>query len=235
MPIPCSIIGCEYNNDNPRDSNGEKISVFPLPQNPQLREKWLKIIPLTENVNTEKFFICSKHFDQTMFKTNTEENLNVNDQKSVLKKDAVPTIFYLSHPSPSALLTLGEPQLQQQQLTVDATFVSNLRNDKIENFDHLKANIRQRLHLKDFQLFVDEKLVSLYKVDFIENVGLKIVLSMCIDENLVINIYEQYIKHSLADFKSLIANTGRIYFYSQLQKLIDKSPPIKCVREENRQ
>ena len=45
MPFKCCVPECCGNHDDTKDRIGEKVSVFKFPDDPDLRAKWIRMIP----------------------------------------------------------------------------------------------------------------------------------------------------------------------------------------------
>jgi len=56
----CIIVGCTSGYK----SNPEKLHLFSVPKDPQLREKWQKCIPRKNFVLNNNSHVCEKHFNE---------------------------------------------------------------------------------------------------------------------------------------------------------------------------
>lgn len=56
----CIIVGCTSGYK----SNPEKLHLFSVPKDPQLREKWQKCIPRQNFVLNNNSHVCEKHFNE---------------------------------------------------------------------------------------------------------------------------------------------------------------------------
>lgn len=76
--------------------NGSQItgSCFKFPNKSDLREKWLNIIGIPDDYNTENAGVCSLLFDAQFVKTHCYVN-KIRYKKPQVLANAVPTIFSL--------------------------------------------------------------------------------------------------------------------------------------------
>jgi hypothetical protein len=62
MPYKCCIPECRGNYDATEERSDDKVSVFRFPDDPDLRAKWIRMIPRKDYPVTENTVVCEKHF-----------------------------------------------------------------------------------------------------------------------------------------------------------------------------
>ena len=62
MPYKCCIPECRGNYDATKERMDEKVSVFSFPDDPDLRAKWLRMIPRKDYAVTKHTVVCEKRF-----------------------------------------------------------------------------------------------------------------------------------------------------------------------------
>jgi hypothetical protein len=62
MPHHCCVPGCRGNYLATKEHAFEKVSVFHFPSDPQMRGKWLRMIPRDNLVVGDQTVVCEKHF-----------------------------------------------------------------------------------------------------------------------------------------------------------------------------
>ena len=65
MVNKCSVPGCFSNH-----AGHEKETVFPLPEDGQQRNLWLRFINLSDVEEFKHIFVCAKHFSEDVIKKN---------------------------------------------------------------------------------------------------------------------------------------------------------------------
>lgn len=88
----CFVPGCntKYKKD--------KLSLFSVPKNEVLLDRWKKLIPRSDNELTANSVICELHFQEDFINRNyvhviNGETVTFPRGKPILKSDAIPTIF----------------------------------------------------------------------------------------------------------------------------------------------
>ncbi|XP_049524615.1 uncharacterized protein LOC125946158 [Dermacentor silvarum] len=104
MPNTCCVPGCRSGYKG----TTEMVSLFRLPIDKELREKWKWAIPRQEGGGFN--FECAKHFDASDIVTAYNFNINgdavsLEREQPTLKTNAIPRIFeglpaYLTKPKP---------------------------------------------------------------------------------------------------------------------------------------
>ena len=64
MPEKCCVPGCRGNYEATAEYEEEKVSVFRFPKDPELRVKWIRLIPRQNLTVHDKTVVCEKHFAQ---------------------------------------------------------------------------------------------------------------------------------------------------------------------------
>lgn len=74
-------------------TESESENYFRIPEDPELRKKWMSAIPrvlnLTKETLAENCFLCSRHFHKSYFE------LDANGKIVSMKNDAVPSVFFV--------------------------------------------------------------------------------------------------------------------------------------------
>lgn len=126
MPNTCCVPGCRSGYKG----TTEKVSVFGLPSDGELREKWKRAIPRQEtgdfNFDSKYVRVCEKHFDDSDIIRADEfvingEVVSLKRDKPLLKPNAVPRKFdglpaYLTKPKQrSRTLTRSSPAKRRRE------------------------------------------------------------------------------------------------------------------------
>jgi hypothetical protein len=99
MPDRCCVPGCRGNYDATKECVEQKVSVFKFPDDPELRAKWLRMIPRQDYSITKNTVVCEKHFaDEFIVKVDIVTRpdgtvLREPRKRPKLAKDAYPSIF----------------------------------------------------------------------------------------------------------------------------------------------
>lgn len=88
----CFVPGC---NSQYKTS---KLSLFSVPKDEALLEKWKRLIPQSDKILTTKSVVCELHFQEDFINKNyvhvvNGETVAFSIGKPILKSDAIPTIF----------------------------------------------------------------------------------------------------------------------------------------------
>ena len=104
MGKKCCVPGCKSGYDSNK-SESKNISSFFFPTDPDLRNEWISKIPRVDWQPTHNSTVCSLHFKENDFQTETrDKNVSRNPKSRPLQQrkllpDAVPSIFS-TFPSP---------------------------------------------------------------------------------------------------------------------------------------
>jgi len=115
MPEKCCVPGCRGNYEGTAEHDQEKVSIFRFPKDPELRAKWIRLIPRENLLVHDKTVVCEKHFAQQFIirfdrVTRTDGSiLTVPRKNPKLSPDAYPSIF----PNISSYLT-SEPSRKRK-------------------------------------------------------------------------------------------------------------------------
>jgi len=143
IPEKCCVPGCWGNYQETTERAQEKVSVFRFPKDPDLRAKWISLIP-RENLEVHKTIVCEKHFGQHFIirvNTATRPNgsiLTVPRKTPKLTPDAYPSIFpnipsYLTS-EPSKKRNAPEERLLEISARDEQQFQQWMSDDQISSF-----------------------------------------------------------------------------------------------------
>jgi THAP domain len=62
MPQKCCVTNCWGNFDATKDRPKETVSVFSFPKDPEMLERWKRLIPRENLEVTKPTVVCRKHF-----------------------------------------------------------------------------------------------------------------------------------------------------------------------------
>ena len=152
MPDKCCVPECRGNYHNTKDHIGEKVSVFKFPDDPDLRAKWIRMIPRKDYEITRNTVVCEKHFSPEFV---VRVDVLTRPDGSVLReprkrpkltKDAYPSIFphtprYLTS-EPARKRKAPDDRRLELNVREEQMFSDWMSGDKIVSFDDLciKAN-----------------------------------------------------------------------------------------------
>ena len=145
MPEKCCVPGCRGNYEGTAEHDQEKVSVFRFPKDPELRAKWIRLIPRQNLLVHDKTVVCEKHFAQQFiirFDSVTHTDgyiLTVPQKNPKLSPDAYPSIFpnipsYLTSES-SRKRKVPEQRQLEMSARDDEQFQQWLSDDQISSFD----------------------------------------------------------------------------------------------------
>ena len=99
MVNKCNVLGCLTNH-----AAGEKGTVFELPRDEQLQEKWIAFINRDDIAHQKHLFICYKHFASHFVKKND------NRHRLISSMNPYPTIL----PQDQSLINMRESEREQK-------------------------------------------------------------------------------------------------------------------------
>ena len=159
MPA-CSAPNCDVGKGGQKYPPGVSRYKFPI-KKPELCKKWVKAVARKDfdPMKTPTVILCSKHFRETDFVTESQEkklwNRNNRGQlkRKRLKEDAVPSVFdipqYLVRDSPEKRKTSRtsverRTQLmeQRQQEEIEAAAAAAEEQNVIQDLDDLKQKLK---------------------------------------------------------------------------------------------
>lgn len=212
MPYKCSVKGCRSNYDS---TSHEKVTVFSIPTDPDLRQAWIANLMLTSTKKSAR--VCIKHFDPFDI-----ENQN---KRNALKAGAVPTPDIHVHEPNQWLEGRVVVQEIQQEETID--------EDLIESFEDICANISeiQETAQTDWSSYVTNDGICFYHLgqkdeDFSD---VTITFKICISRRMKIRVFQHDVE---ASYEELGYST--LTKWSQLTEILVKyqhEPPIEVTRE----
>ena len=92
----CSVHECTYNLSKEEG----KYQSFPLPQDPDLKAKWVHSLKRAHFKPTKSTCICTIHFCEEDFVFKPKDSSGRPLKKRKLKDGAVPTLFMVPEPTP---------------------------------------------------------------------------------------------------------------------------------------
>jgi len=145
MPEKCCVTGCRGNYEATAEYEEEKVSVFRFPKDPELRAKWIRLIPRENLTVHDKTVVCEKHFAQHFIlrvdsATRPDGSiLTVPRKNPKLTADAYPTIFpntpsYLTS-EPSRKRKAPEDRRLEMSARDEQQFLQWMTDDQISSFD----------------------------------------------------------------------------------------------------
>ena len=99
MSDKCCVPGCKENYKSASDNDTDKVSVFRFPKDPEMRAKWIRVIPRQDLVVHDKTVVCKKHFsEQFIIRVDSVTRddgtvLSVPRKRLKLTADANPSLF----------------------------------------------------------------------------------------------------------------------------------------------
>lgn len=211
MPYKCSVKGCRSNYD----STHEKVTVFSIPLDPELRDAWISNLMLTSTKKSAR--VCIKHF-------NPDDIENQNKRNS-LKQGAVPTQEIHRHEATQWL----DGRLLMQEVPLEEA----IDEDLIGGFDDILGSIEEiQESLKtDWNVFSNNEGICFYKLAPKDEEFSDIAFSfkICVNRNMSVRIFQNDIESSCEEIGYTVLTT-----WSQLSDLLTKyqaEPPIEITRD----
>ncbi len=151
MPDHCAAPGCRSGYDGPC---GNKLSFHKFPDNPILKEKWIKAIPRdTSNwLPTKHSRVCGLHFQEDDYVDSRDSHVERRKKKTTtrksLKKSAIPSVFpnlptYLSTTPTATRSTAAtsSSRLEKEQETLQTEIASFFAAEKCQSLEDLKEKV----------------------------------------------------------------------------------------------
>ena len=92
MPDRCCVAGSRGNYDPAPDKPAEIVSVFRFPTGPELKAKWIRLIPRKNFTVGPRTVVCERHFAPP-FIVRSDSVKRPDGSRPTLTKDAYPSIF----------------------------------------------------------------------------------------------------------------------------------------------
>lgn len=145
----------------------DKLSVFTFPKDESLREKWLNIFPRKDEFSTKNSGVCILHFEDKFVK---------HGVNSVLKKEAIPTIFFY-----------GDDEIDMENES------EKYANDIIDDYEDFVNNVLERVITSDdWEIKIIDSGVYIYKTNVNENGhGVFVEFNIIIGNYLRVKVYHE--------------------------------------------
>ena len=138
----CSVFGC-FTNFQGHDAG----TVFGLPNNEDLKSRWLKFINRSDLDPTSSFiFVCEKHFENKYFNKNNPQRIRL-----IKKLNPVPTIYpeKISAITPSLLPNISQPRKPPTQRIYQPDEINSDSYKKLQINDFSSVNAYLLKYLSD--------------------------------------------------------------------------------------
>ena len=229
MPDHCCVPGCRGNYRATKDHPFEKVSVFTFPSDPELRSKWLRMIPRENLTVGAKTVVCEKHFaEQFIVRVDSVTRadgsvLSVRRKTPTLTKDAYPSIFpnlpaHLSEEPPAKRKT---PDTRRAEISArdEQLFSDFLVDDKIATYEELCGRISETV--SDYQHWITVKesdAVCLCNITFTETPRMRVVIR--INKQMLVSVYNGELKLDSSALEWILGKSCTLTLWSQLTNLL---------------
>ena len=230
MPEKCCVPGCRGNYEGTAEHDQEKVSIFRFPKDPELRAKWIRLIPRENLFVHDKTVACEKHFAQQFIirfdsVTRTDGSiLTVPRKNPKLSPDAYPSIFpnipsYLTS-EPSRKRKAPEQRRLEMSARDEEQFQQWLSDDQILSFD---AFCEQ---LNSFVAGVDSQWVVIRSCGFV-NICIvdmpdvpQFVTVVKIHDTMAVEVYRGNLRLGNADLRWILGDECKLFSWSQLSSIL---------------
>lgn len=196
MPYKCSVKGCRSNYD----STNEKVSVFQLPTDDKMKNKWLENIELNSKLTTSSSRVCVKHFSMS--------EIEVSTRRSILRPLAVPV----------------RDQKPEIKVVLSAQSEDFIDNEDIfrsfENFTKSVDELPEELS-KHWNIFTHPAGICFYRISTDENLNdLQISFKIIVNTNLRVRIFSLGSEASSKELQWILKD-NQLLFWSQLKRILE--------------
>ena len=220
MPSKCCVPGCRGNyQPSKQHPLHEKVSIFHFPRNPEMRKKWVNLIPGSELIITKHTRICERHFSpQYIIRIDSAKRddgtiLSMPRLHPRLSPNAIPTCF----PDTDASAKLSKQHKTKTNcLLHDEKKCNSLIAGSIISFYEVFNKIDQYLndHSDWFVVKTDDCLIIVYS-----NEELQISTSIRINKCLDVEIYRNESKLDRTSLAQILSGC-KLEYWSQLDRLL---------------
>ena len=242
MPEKCCVPGCRGNHQATAEHEEVKVSVFRFPKDPDLRAKWIRLIPRANLQINDKTVVCEKHFaPHFIIRVDTATRpdgsiLTVPRKKPKLAPDAYPTIFpntpsYLSSER-SRKRKAPEERRLEMSVRDEQQFEQWMSEDQISSF----VDFRDKLD--SFVADVDSQWVVIRSCSFVNicivdmsNVP-QFVLVVKVQESMVVEVYRGNSRLSNSSVTWVLGADCKLVCWSQLSSLLSHFASVAATADE---
>ena len=229
IPEKCCVPGCWGNYQETTERAQEKVSVFRFPKDPDLRAKWISLIP-RENLEVHKTIVCEKHFGQHFIirvNTATRPNgsiLTVPRKTPKLTPDAYPSIFpnipsYLTS-EPSKKRNAPEERLLEISARDEQQFQQWMSDDQISSFSGFCDKLDSFVSDVDSEWVVirSRGFVNICTVDM-SNVP-QFLMVVKVHESMVVEVYKGNSRLGNVSLTWILGAECKLLCWSQLTSVL---------------
>jgi len=230
MPEKCCVPGCRGNYEGTAEHDQEKVSVFRFPRDPELREKWIRLIPRENLLVHDKTVVCEKHFaQQFIIRVDTAtrpdgSTLTVPRKNPKLSPDAYPSIFpnvpsYLTS-EPSRKRKAPEQRRLEMSARDEEHFQQWMSDDEIPSFNAFCEQLASFVADVDSQWVIIRScgFVNICVVDML-NVP-QFVTVVKVHETMCVEVYRGNSRLGNSSLTWILGDECKLFRWSQLTSIL---------------
>lgn len=221
MPYKCSVKGCRSNYD----SMSEKVSLFQLPTDLEMKAKWLSRIQLNSKV-TSFSRVCIKHFKP--------QDIADSTRRCTLKPCAVPNTLNGDESSE----TKEDFDICQESLTEDPTEIEDA--DLIKGFAQFCEGIKG-MQVDDWHIYMKADGVCLYRLNSDEDFSeVEMTFKILINKHMRMKLCSKISESDTEELNWILKDCHLqswsqlidiLAHYQQEPEIISKNQPKKYLRK----
>jgi THAP domain len=230
MPLTCCVPGCRGNYRGTKEQPFEKVSVFKIPEDPDMRTKWTRMIPRENLCVNDRTVVCEKHFaPHFIIRVDTATRadgsiLSVPRKIPKLAVDAYPSVFpnlpsYLSK-EPAAKRKTPDSRRTEMDARDEQRFDDWLLKDKIVSFDELSTNLDQYIkdNYSDWIIAHTAEFICIYRIVLIDSP--RITVAVRINTSLHVDVFRGELQLASTSLAWILGAECTVTCWSQLSTLL---------------
>ena len=230
MPLNCCVPGCRGNYRGTKEHPFERVSVFKIPDDPDMRAKWMRMIPRDNLIVNERTVVCEKHFvSHFIIRVDTSARadgsiLSVPRKIPKLAVDAYPSVFpnlpsYLSE-EPAVKRKTPDSRRTEMDVRDEQRFENWMFDDQIVNFDELSAKVDQYIK-KDYSDWIISRTaeyICIYRMNLVDSPRINVALR--IDASLHVDVFKGELQLASQSIAWVVGADCAVKCWSQLSTLL---------------
>lgn len=231
MPQKCCVPNCRGNYRKTKEHAEENVSVFRFPKDPEIRAKWIRMIPREGLEVGDKTVVCEKHFvPEFILRVDTATRadgsiLTVQRKNPKVAPDAYPSLFpnnsaYLSSEPPKKRKSPDE-RLAEQSARDNETFQKWMQEDEIVSFDELLLKTDDFIKKQSFSHWItlrDNNCLCIYTVDLVDKP--RITTAVKVLRSLNVEVYRGESHISSSSLTWILGKQCLLKSWSQLSSVL---------------